>query len=145
MPRITGKMGRVYLGDDATPANNLIAETFNWSLEFNIQADACGIKGEIAEQYSLGAFTGRITAERFSHSTNDDAKLADAVRDTAATAGNSVGGFSVEYVLEQVDGGSQGATIAGTGFLVSGGLNAPRGGMATDRAEILLSSLPVIS
>lgn len=147
MPRITGKLGSISLTGHASAGS--IADLFNWTLEFSVRADPCGIKGQIAEQYSYGEFTGRITAERFATDTEANSVFADALLEAAATAGraetaaNGGGGRYVTYLLEQIDGADLGNKVTGTAMVVAGGLNAPRA-MATDRFELLLTSLPVI-
>lgn len=143
MPRITGKLGRISLNAGGA----FVADLFNWTAEWELELEPCGIKGEIAEKYSVGAFTGRITAERFSTTTDNDSVFADGARDTANTAntiGSAGGGEQISYVLQQVSGGLQGTSIAGIGIISRGSLTSPRA-MALDTLEIQMTSIPTLS
>lgn len=144
--RITGKLGSISLNN----GTDIIADIFEWSAEWEIELEPCGVKTEIAETYSLGGFTGRITAQRFSTTLNADAILAQGQLRTAATAGLAGlaaaggGGQRIVYVLHQIDGGANGSSLTGAGFIRRGALNSPRA-MALDTLEIMMASIPVVS
>ena len=143
--RITGKLGRVYLTTPDGPESNWVADIFEWAAEFEIEAEPCGIKGEVSEVYSLGAFTGRVTAQRFSTTKDADAIFGAGVLSTAATAGVATVAVNkrVSYVLDQIS-GAFGSRITGTGIMRRGSINSPRA-MALDTVEITMDSLPTIT
>lgn len=143
--RITGKLGRVYLDVPDGTESNWVADIFEWAAEFEIEAEACGIKGETNEFYSLGAFTGRVTAQRFSTTKDADAIFGAGVLATVATAGGATVAVNkrVIYTLDQIT-SAFGTRLTGTGIMRRGSINSPRA-MALDTIEILMDSIPVIS
>lgn len=144
MPRITGRHGAIYLGISGSPVK--IADTINWELTVEQEAVACPIKGEVADPQALGGVTVRITAERISTNADIDAVLSKQIRaNIPATGGsNDWNGVPVEYRLEQIDGGTQGAQVTGTGVIVRATLNAPRA-LANDTIEIMGTTLPTFT
>lgn len=147
--RISGKLGRLSLDGGL---NWLDGEfLFDWTLEFQVEAAECGAKGDQAEQYTLGAFTGRVTASRYSSDDPDnagsgqgDSLLARRAVNAALSAGNSTGGTAIEFALQQIAGAAIGTQIIGSGYVTRGGLTAPRQ-MAQDTFEITLNRIPAIT
>lgn len=140
--RITGKLGTVAFTDVVGTVSQTEIFLHDWTLEFSVEADACGIKGEIAEQYCFGAFTGRITAKRWSTDAGSDTRFARLPLNLANAASYKTGGISLDYTLRQVAGA--GVAITGSGYAVNGSLSSPRD-MAEDMVEIILNSVPTIT
>lgn len=149
--RISGKLGRVS-SDNGANFHTLI---FEWTAEWSVEAAECGIKGEAAEQYTIGVFTGRITAQRYATddpsggfppvASQGDSELARLARNQAITSTALVqaGGQPIEFVLEQIAGTNLGTRLTGTGYVTRGGLTTPRQ-MALDTYEITMNSIPLI-
>ena len=153
--RISGKLGQVYIKkQDSTPvtvdSSNLVGLLYEWNLEFNVEAEPCGIKGEIAEKHSYGPLTGRITARRFASDLAADAGAANNgltgfALQAAATAGSAATGGDEYYVLlKQIAGAGVGTQIACNAMFVRGSLDSPRQ-MATDSCEWTITSVPAIT
>src|SRR6266403_1994886 len=98
--RISGKLGEVFIAQqavtpvsiDVTSSTNLIAFLFEWTLEFEIELEECSIKGAIGDDFSIGGFSGMITAQRFAQDQFKDADsslngLSGGALDEANTAG----------------------------------------------------------
>lgn len=135
--RISGKLGSIALEGGA-----VASYLFDWTLEFSREASECSIKGEIPEKFTMGSFSGRITAKRHSSNTADDSELARFVATQATAAAILTGGTTVAYELRQIVGSGQ--AITGQGVIVRGGLTSPRD-MAEDSLEIMLTSVPTLS
>ena len=146
MARITGKLGRIFLNNGA---GLFIADLFEWTAEFELEMEPCAIKGEIEENYAVGGFSGRIRAQRYSTDGSNDSVFASGVVATANTAANDGTGVNgpsrrIQYRLEQIAGAAAGAIVGGQGIISRGGLNTPRGGMALDTIEIMMTSVPAV-
>src|SRR5678809_1245347 len=102
--RISGKLGHIYMPAAGNGSPVAVGLIFDWSVEFSQEAAECGIKGEIAEAYALGVFTGRLTAQRFATDLDNDSQLAATMLSTALTAGGVLGGQRISFTAEQIDG-----------------------------------------
>lgn len=132
MARITGRLGSASFA-------GAIADLVNWTIEFNVEALACAIKGEAANVVAVGGFDGRITAERFVQSSGTSTLAIGAPAQFASLPPGTV----VAYTLSQIAGGG-GAQIAGNAVVVRGSLNAPRD-LARDTVELVLISIPTVT
>lgn len=146
MARLTGRFGTLSVG------GNAIADLFNWTLDFDVEALPCAIKGEASNPVAIGGIDVRITAERFVDNAGGStlAKLAvdHFTLTTPGTSGATVSaipGAAVEYILDQdPTTGSGGARITGSGVVTRGSLTAPRG-LANDRFEVVGTTVPVVT
>ena len=133
MARITGRFGTLSVG------GNAIADLFDWTLEFTVEALPCPIKGEKANTVSVGGIDVRLTAQRFV----DDADGSTLAALAASQMSADPPGAIVTYTLDQLS-GMGGASISGSGVVVRGGLNAPRG-LANDTFELIGTTAPTVS
>ena len=133
MARITGRFGTLSVG------GNAIADLFDWTLEFTVEALPCPIKGEKANTVSVGGIDVRLTAQRFV----DDADGSTLAALAASQMSADPPGAIVTYTLDQLS-GMGGASISGSGVVVRGGLNAPRG-LANDTFELIGTTVPTVS
>ena len=140
--RISGKLGQITVPGDTDSSPVIIGLIFDWTIEFSQEAAECGIKGEIAEAYALGVFTGRLTAQRFATDATADSKLAAQMLLRAATAGGILGGQRISFTAEQIAGA--GSKVRGSGYITRSGLTSPRQ-MALDTFEVVLDAIPTIS
>jgi hypothetical protein len=149
MSRIVGKLGSLYLDDLNGGLGAKVADIFNWSLDFNIDWDECGLKGSIVEDYSAGVFTGVLRAERFATDATADGilikKLLVLLGTTLGTGqvGKVMGGAKVFWELNNIDGSTGGSQIDGAGVIRSARMTNPRG-MAGENIEIMLTSVPTV-
>ena len=137
MARLTGRFGTLQIG------GTRVADLFDWTLEYTVEALPCPIKGEKANTVSVGGIDTRITASRFwdDQSTGNATSLSKLAVDQMA---NDPPGAIVTYVLQQIDGVADNAKVSGTGVVVRGGLNAPRG-LSNDTFEIVGIDVPTIA
>jgi hypothetical protein len=117
-----------------------IADLFNWTLEFTIEAPQCPIKGEKANTVGIGGIDVRLTAERFVDNAGGATLANEPVILINATPGT---GVEVTYALDQLA-GTGGASITGSGVVVRGGLTAPRG-LANDTFELVGTTVPTVT
>lgn len=152
MSRIVGKLGALYLDDfGVTTGLVKVADIYDWTLDFEIDWDECGVKGTNTEDYSAGVVTGTVRAQRFLTDSATDPAAGPALLRTltsqATTYVKSVtAGAKILYKLENIDGAPFTAAneITGSGVVRRSTMNNPRA-MANESIEIMLTSIPVVA
>lgn len=150
MSRIVGKLGTLFLDDfGVTTGLVKVADIYDWTLDFEIDWDECGVKGTNTEDYSAGVVTGTVRAQRFLTDSATDPAAGPALLRTltsqATTYVKSVtAGAKILYKLENIDGSTSGNTITGSGVVRRSTMNNPRA-MANESIEIMLTSIPAVA